>query len=160
MNLLGLVCKIHNRFMITYDSDDGRSTCCQPPDDSDMEHPRKVARKKEPSKRCSICGEAAFGEATVCLDCREVHAASLATLRVAINKLSGVPVLTHMPTIRGDMLVGDVKQVYMFGLGKTNPKDVQIVPAAPAGFVSASPMEDHQAVGLHGEEVHVIALSQ
>ena len=80
--------------------------------------------------------------------------------RVAVNKLSGVPVLTHMPTIRGDMLVGDVKQVYMFGLGKTNPKDVQIVPAAPAGFVSASPMEDHQAVGLYGEEVHVIALSQ
>ena len=81
-------------------------------------------------------------------------------LCVAVNKLSGVPVLSHMPTIRGDMLVGDVKQVYMFGLGKTNPKDVQIVPAALAGWVSAEPMEDHQPVGLHGEEVHVIALSR
>ena len=146
--------------MFTYDSDDARSTCCQAPDDSDTERPQTLARKKEQSYRCSFCGEAAFGEAAFCLDCREIHAASLATTRVAINKLSGVPVLTHMPTIRGDMLVGDVKQVYMFGLGKTNPKDVQIVPAAPAGFVSASPMEDHQVVGLHGEEVHVIALSR
>ena len=113
------------------DSEDEGSLCCQPADDSDTEPQQNVARKKDPSKRCGFCGETAFGEAALCLDCWRIHAASLATRRVAVNTLSGKPVLSHMPTIRGDMLVGDVKQVYMLGVRKTNPSDVEIVPTAP-----------------------------
>ena len=133
--------------------------CCQPADDSDTEPPEKVVGEKDPGKRCDSCGGRAFGEAALCLVCYEMFAASLATKRVAVNALSGKPVLSDMPTIRGDMLVGDVKQIYMLGVGKTNPRDVEIVPAAPAGFASDAPMSDHQPVGLHGEEVQCIAVN-
>ena len=146
--------------MLIYDSDGDASLCCQPADDSDTEPPEKVAGKKDPGKRrCDICGESAFGEAALCLACYEIHAASLATRCVAVNTLSGKPVLSHMPTIRGDMLVRDVKMIYMLGVGKTNPKDVEIVPAVPAGFASDAPMSDQQPVGLHGEEVQCIAVN-
>ena len=141
------------------DSEDEGSLCCQPADDSDTEPQQNVARKKDPSKRCGFCGETAFGEAALCLDCWRIHAASLATRRVAVNTLSGKPVLSHMPTVRGDMLVRDVKMIYMLGVGKTNPKDVEIVPAIPAGFASDAPMSDQQPVGLHGEEVQCIAVN-
>ena len=96
----------------------------------------------------------------ICAWIAGIYAASFVTRRVAVNTLSGEPVMRNMPTIRGDMLVGDVKQVYMLGVGKVDPRDVKIVPAVPAGFASAAPMDDHQPVGLHGEEVHCIALSR
>ena len=128
----------------------------QPNDNDNSYTEQHVVAKK---RRCILCDEGtAFSALLYCFDCAQVHLQSLHQKRVAINKLSGEPALSHLPTIRGDMPTDDVKQIYMIGVGKVNPEKVKLVPVMPSGFGATTELEGDQPVGLYGEEVHCIAL--
>ena len=107
--------------------------------------------------RCKVCDEpGGIISQSCCLTCAQVMIASLADLKVQVLKLDGNPVLQELPTIRGNMEVGDVKSIYMIGMGVVTPNRLQIVPAVPSGFFPSEPLGDDQLVGLHGDVVTVL----
>ena len=107
--------------------------------------------------RCKVCDEpGGIISQSCCLTCAQVMIASLADVKVQVLKLDGNPVLQELPTIRGNMEVGDVKSIYMIGMGVVTPNRLQIVPAVPSGFCPSEPLADDQFVGLHGDVVTVL----
>ena len=139
-------------------SDESGSMCVQVTSDSDNEY-APGASPKVKSARCAMCDDdAAFGNNDKCLRCMQIFIESLAELKVTVNQISGAPALRELPTIRGDMLVSEAKLVFMWGVGKSSPEHVSIVPMAPAGFASAvAPLEDNHRVGSHGDVVMCVA---
>ena len=101
---------------------------------SDSGNIASSARRK--TIRCRICDEpGGIISQNCCLTCAQTLLARLANRRVQVLKLDGNPVLPELPTIRGNMEVGDVKSIYMIGMGVVTPNRLQIVPAVPSGVL-------------------------
>ena len=84
----------------------------------------------------------------------ETFTETLAGTRVTVSKKSGEPVLKEIPTVRGHMLVYEVKEIFMIGLGKTHPAHVRIAPVMPGDFATVTaPLGDHELVGAQGEAI-------